>query len=97
MSEIFLTACNCTADDKLEFTINGAPVPANTIKSVWNREGRPEKFGRTLAPHMSFMWRLTSPPATFGDNTLGATLTAVAGESTEDIVIDEVEVTVISA
>ena len=94
-SEIYVTARKMASNDKVEFSINGDAVAANAIKSVWNPAGRPEKFGRPLAPHMSFMWRLTAPPARFGDNILGAKLAVVDGEAKEDIMIDEIEVTVL--
>ena len=95
ISEIFVTARNMTPEDKVQFSINGTFVPASTIKSVWNQDGRPESLGRPLGPHMSFMWRFNCPPATFGDNTLGAELTGLAPEPTEDIIIDEIEFEVV--
>ena len=94
-AEVYVTARKAVRGDKIVFSINGSTVPGNTVKSVWNSKGRPETFGRPLDAHMSFMWRLTSPPAIFGDNVLAAKLVAVDPEAKDDIIIDEIEVTVL--
>ena len=41
---------------------------------------------------MTGWFRLTSPPAVFGDNRLGVTLTSGDPEASDDIVIKEIEV-----
>ncbi len=94
-AELIVTASSSADGDVFEFSLNGAPVPSNWIKTAWNFEGRLDRYGRPLEPHYTFMIRLEAPPARFGDNLLGVMIAGLDDEAEQDIVIDELEVTVL--
>ena len=94
-AELIARASKATQQDKLKFWINGTMVPSNHIKMIYHGQGRPAKYGRPLGPHSVFMIPLVSPPIVFGDNILTAAVDAKGGEGDGDIVIDELEVTIV--
>jgi hypothetical protein len=94
-AELIARASNATQQDKLTFWINGTAVPSDDIKTIFHGQGRPAEFGRPLGPHGVFMIPLASPPVVFGDNILAVTVDGKGGEGEGDIVIDELEVTIV--
>ena len=62
---------------------------------LWPKLVGTPSFGRPLPPHRQFMIPLSSPPAVFGDNVLQATARSLDSHGKEDILIDELEVTVV--
>jgi hypothetical protein len=95
VAELIVTATTSAPGDRFEFSINGAPVADESIKTVWNHEGRLEKYGRPLDPHYTFIFRLSSPPARDGDNVLGVKVIGADEAAGGQIVIDELEVAVL--
>lgn len=71
--------------DRIEIDVNGARVPPEEISYDWPQEaGKP--------PECRFALR--SPPAVYGDNRLGLTLTGSADGARDDVALHEVEVIV---
>jgi hypothetical protein len=93
-AELVVRASHATEGDALTFQLNGTELSAADIKTKFHAE-RPAKFGRPLGPHTVFMIPLSSPPVVFGDNILRAAVRRADGQAEADIVIDELEVTVI--
>lgn len=83
------------AKDKIELSINGTVIPPENMKISWPSRGRPKEYGRPFDTCSIFMFPLTSPPVVFGDNILGAKVVALDEEGKGDIIIDELEVTVV--
>lgn len=94
-SELLVTASRSAFGDRLKLAINGTPIRPETIKATWLKGGRREKWGRPLKPCWTYMFSLTSPPAQFGDNHLQAEVTALDEKADGDIIVDELEVTVL--
>ena len=94
-AELIVTASRSAPGDRLEFSLNGKTVPAGRIKVTWNKRGRAALYGRPLQPCLTFMFRLDSLSTKFGDNQLGAKVIALDEAGQGDIVIDELEVTVL--
>lgn len=94
-AELIVTASRSAPGDRLEFSLNGKVVPSGQIKVTWNKTGREAQYGRPLQPCLTFMFRLDSLPTKFGDNQLGAKVIALDEAGQGDIVIDELEVTVL--
>ena len=94
-AELIARASHTTDQDRLTFSINGTPIPSGDIKTKYHGEGRDAKYGRPLGPHWVFMIPLASPPVGFGDNVLKATLQSPGQDGQDDIVIDELEVTIV--
>ena len=94
-AELIVRAAHVTEGDRLSFAINGKAIPSGEIKTIFHRQGRPASYGRPLGPHRSFMIGLTSELIRFGDNRLQVTVAQPAGEGADEIVIDELEVTVV--
>ena len=93
-AEVCVSARGLLPGDRVTLAINGTAVRAEKLMRIWKPDGRPEEHGREIGPYTAFMWSLTSPPATDGDNTLSVTFVSGDEQAREDIVIDEVEVTV---
>jgi hypothetical protein len=83
--------------DEIEVDVNGTPVPAASIQKSWVHHGRAKHIGRPLEPHTSIWFRLTSPPARRGLNTLGITPRKLAPLDADQIVIEEIDVAVVPA
>jgi len=84
------------AKDKIELSINGTVIPPESIKVSWPSRGRPKEYGRPFDTCSIFMFSLRSPPVVFGDNILGAKVIALDEDGKGNIIIDELEVTVVS-
>ena len=84
------------AKDKIELSINGTVIPPESIKVSWPSRGRPKEYGRPFDTCSIFMISLRSPPVVFGDNILGAKVIAMDEDGKGNIIIDELEVTVVS-
>lgn len=85
------------AKDKLAFSVNGAVVSPKHIKVAWPSLGRSKEYGRPFDTCSIFMFPLTSVPTQFGDNLLRAKVVALDKQGKGDILIDQVEVTVVPA
>ena len=83
------------AKDKLAFYVNGAVVSPKRIKVAWPSRGRSKEYGRPFDTCSIFMFPLTSLPTKFGDNLLKAKVVALDKQGKGDILIDQVEVTVV--
>ena len=95
MAELIVRASKITEQDELSFSINGKAVRSGDIKTIFLGKGRPAKFGRPLGPHRTFMIALDSEMIRFGDNHLEVTVSTPDGNGADEIVIDELEVTVV--
>ena len=85
------------AKDKLAFYINGAVVSPKRIKVSWPSRGRSKEYGRPFEACSIFMISLASLPTNFGENLLKAKVVALDKQGKGDIIIDQVEVTVVPA
>ena len=83
------------AKDKVAFYVNGTAVPPKTIKVSWPPRGRSKEYGRPFETCSIFMFPLTSLPTVFGDNVLKAEVVALDEQGEGDIIIDQLEVTVV--
>ena len=80
--------------DEIQVDVNGTAVPAHEIQKIWHKDGRPKQLGRPLNPYTAIWFKLESPPARRGLNTLGITPLKLEPLDTDEIVIEEVEVAV---
>ncbi len=80
--------------DPLAVALNDTPITAPRLRRIWHPEGRAALHGRPLAAYTSCMFDLVPGSTVVGDNRL--TVTSPAGPPAE-LLIDEVEVTVIPA
>ena len=85
-------ATGMTDGDRLELDINGKKIAPAQITRTYDADGQSPEKGRKLPAFHLYRFPLTSPPAVFGDNRLGARLARSAGK--EDVDIQEVEVKV---
>ena len=83
--------------------LNGTEVPAERLRRVHHREGRPAQAGRPLPPHTTCVIDLTPDLVVPGDNDLTLTLLfsgmvdVGAVPDSDPIVVDEVDVTIVPA
>ena len=87
-------AQNLRPGDNLAFEINGAAVPDDTVRRMWHESGRTNNIGRPIPAYSTVIFDLNPNDMIDGDNTLGVTLTNQEEEATGDILIDEIDVTV---
>ncbi len=80
--------------DEIAVDINGQEVPADRVRQIWYREGRPAWEGRPLPPYTECRLNLTAPPGVYGDNNLGFKLLGSDEGAEGDVVVDELEVIV---
>ena len=98
---LFLRAVGLGSADRIAVHLNGTEVPAERLRRVHHREGRPEQAGRPLPPHTTVVIDLAPGLVVPGDNDLTLTLlfsgTVDVGAvpDPEPIVVDEVDVTVV--
>mgnify|MGYP001272482739 CR=1 FL=1 len=85
------------AKDYIEVSIKGTVIMPESMKVSWPSRGRPKEYGRPFDTCSIFMCPLTSPPFVFDDNTLRAKLIALDEAGKGNIIIDELEATVVSA
>ena len=98
-----------TDRDEIEVRINGTEIPGSSIRSHGNEKridmaaAVDRSSNGTLGvspvpeipgPWMTYWFRLTSPPAVYGDNEIEVKLTSGDPDASEDILIDEIEVLV---
>ena len=95
LSELIVTASKSALGDGFTFFVNGVAVNTEDVKDAWYAKGRPDKWSRATGPCWTYMLPLTSPPVVFGDNRLEVEVTALDEKAEDDIVIDEIEVTVV--
>ena len=85
------------AKDKLALYVNGTVVSPKHIKVAWPPRGRSKEYGRPFETCSIFMFPLASLPTVSGDNLLKAKVVALDKQGKGDILIDQVEVTVVPA
>ena len=99
--------CGAKVQDRLGIKVNGRPIPDQILKSRTDEERvdlkatvDPSSSANSGLPpvpgvpgsFLTYWMDLTEPPAEFGDNRLEVTLVKAAPGTSEDIVIDELEV-----
>ena len=100
---LFLRAVGLGSADRIAVHLNGTEVPAEQLRRVYHREGRPAQAGRPLPPHTTCVIDLTPDLVVRGDNDLRLTLLFSgmvdidAVTDAEPIVVDEVDVTIVPA
>ena len=100
---LFLRAVGLGSADRIAVHLNGTEVPADQLRRVYHREGRPAQAGRPLPPHTTCVIDLTPDLVVRGDNDLTLTLLfsgmvdVGAVPDPEPIVVDEVDVTIVPA
>ncbi|MBH05484.1 MAG: hypothetical protein CMJ20_04100 [Phycisphaeraceae bacterium] len=80
--------------DELDVNVNGIDIPSQLIQKVWHNDGRTQARGKQMAPYTSLWFKLAAPPARRGLNTLGITLSKLEPLDAKEVVIEELEVTV---
>ena len=83
-----------TPADPLAVALNDVPITAPRLRRIWHPDGRAAPYGRALPAYTSCMFDLEPGSTVAGDNRL--TVSVPAGPPAE-LLIDEVEVTVIPA
>ncbi len=83
-----------TPSETLSFDLNGAAVPTDNVRRMWHEAGRSTNIGRPLPAYSTVIFDLHPDDMIDGDNTLGVTLTQAESGEAEDILIDEIDVTV---
>jgi hypothetical protein len=108
---LFFRAVGLTKKDEVAIDLNGHEVPTDRIVRVWNPHGRWDqgiewedprgfskrrwRFERPLPAFSSFWFDLKDLPLVMGINKLGLRLTRADPATNDEIVVDEVEVTVV--
>ncbi len=87
-------AQNLRPEERLVFDMNGVAIPDERVRRMWHANGRSTNIGRPLPAYSTLMFDLGTDYMLDGDNTLGARLAEVENGSGGDIVIDEIDVTV---
>ena len=89
-----LRAQNLRPGDDVELNLNGVAVPDDNVRRMWHESGRSTNIGRPLPAYSTVIFDLNPDHMIDGDNTLGVTLTNQEKEASGDILIDEIDVTV---
>ena len=89
-----IRAQNLRPGDDLAFEVNGSPVPPDSVRRMWHESGRSTNIGRPLPAYSTVIFDLNPEVMIDGDNTLGVTLTNQEEGASGDILIDEIDVTV---
>ena len=89
-----LRAQNLRPGDEVTLDLNGATVPDDTVRRMWHQSGRSTNIGRPLPAYSTVIFDLNPAHMIDGDNTLDVTLTNQEEEASGDILIDEIDVTV---
>ena len=92
---LYFTAQGLLPKDEITVVLNGTEI--RDFQRVFHADGRLETFGRPLPPFSSVWFNLNQESLNNGDNHLKVGLTHSAAETNSEIVIDEVEVTVMPA
>lgn len=83
-----------TPADPLAVALNDVPITVPRLRRIWHPDGRAAPYGRPLPAYTSCMFDLEPGSTVIGDNRLAVSVPA--GPQAE-LLIDEVEVTVIPA
>ena len=89
-----LRAQHLRPGDNLAFDMNGVTIPDESVRRMWHESGRSTNIGRPLPAYSSLIFDLNPDDMIDGDNTLGVRLTEQEMEVYGDIVIDEIDITV---
>ena len=87
-------AQNLRPGDDLALDVNGAAVPEDNVRRMWHEAGRSTNIGRPLPAYSTVIFDLDPDGMIDGDNTLAVTLTEQEEGASGDILIDEIDVTV---
>ena len=87
-------AQNLRPGDNLALDVNGAAVPEDNVRRMWHEAGRSTNIGRPLPAYSTVIFDLDPDGMIDGDNTLAAMLTKQEEGASGDILIDEIDVTV---
>ena len=87
-------ARNLRPEERLVFDVNGVAIPDGSVRRMWHADGRSTNIGRPLPAYSTLMFDLGTDCMLDGDNTLGVRLAETENGSGGDIVIDEIDVTV---
>ena len=87
-------AQNLRPGDDLAFNMNGVAVPEDSVRRMWHEAGRSTNIGRPLPAYSTVIFDLDPDVMIDGDNTLAAMLTEQEEGASGDIIIDEIDVTV---
>lgn len=80
--------------ENLAFDMNGAIIPPESVRRMWHADGRSANIGRPLPAYSTLLFDLDSDHVLDGDNILGVRLVEAESGAAGDIVIDEIDVTV---
>ena len=89
-----LRAQHLRPGEDLALDVNGVPVPEDNIRRMWHESGRSTNIGRPLPAYTTVIFDLNPEHMIDGDNTLGVTLTHQEEGASGNILIDEIDVTV---
>ena len=81
--------------EQVEIDLNGSRVPTAAVRKIWHPHGRSVNQGRPLPPYSSLFFDLTPDTAVYGDNLLGMRLVEADAASAGEILIDEIDVSVV--
>ncbi len=89
-----LRAQHLRPGDDLALELNGVAVPEESVRRMWHESGRSTNIGRPLPAYTTVIFDLNPEHMIDGDNTLGVILTKQEEGASDDILIDEIDVTV---
>ena len=81
-------------EDSVAFDLNGVAVPDDSVRRMWHESGRSTNIGRPLPAYSTLIFDLDPNHMLDGDNTLGVSLAGQEKGASGDIVIDEIDITV---
>ena len=87
-------ARNLRPGDDLALEVNGAAVPEDSVRRMWHESGRSTNIGRPLPAYSTVLFDLDPDCMVDGDNRLAVMLTKQEAGASGDILIDEIDVTV---
>ena len=87
-------ARNLRPGDNLAFNVNGVRIPEDRVRRMRHEAGRSTNIGRPLPAYSTVIFDLDPDHMIDGDNTLEVVLTEQEEETSGDILIDEIDVTV---
>ena len=92
---IAIRAQDLQPEEGVEIDVNGKRIASHSINRTWHADGRSTNIGRPLPPYTTLMFDLDPAVMHYGDNSLGLRLTETALDRQGEILIDEVDVTVL--
>jgi len=92
---LFFRAIDLRPEETLRVDVNGVPIAEDSIDRLWDNNGRSANFGRKLPPYSTLMFELSREFTKDGDNELGVRIDRYDTERGEDIIIDEIDISVI--